>query len=61
MILHFSHIGLTDGRTFTLGSLSTGLISTDPWRRGSGDRYSRRYHAEERHVARNLPLRAQRL
>jgi hypothetical protein len=26
MILHFSHIGLTDGRTFTLASLSKSKI-----------------------------------
>ncbi|HEY6475760.1 MAG TPA: hypothetical protein VI456_04210, partial [Polyangia bacterium] len=28
MILHFSHIGLTDGRTFTLVSLSSTVSSS---------------------------------
>src|SRR5579875_2361976 len=49
MILHFSHIGLTDGRTFTLASLSE-KVGRGPMvrgaRRGSGDRCGRRYHAE---------------
>jgi hypothetical protein len=48
MILHFSHIGLTDGRTFTLAWLflfdNSGVRFL---RRGSGDRYGRRYLAEE--------------
>jgi hypothetical protein len=40
MILHFSHIGLTDGRTF--------MIPFD-WiqRSGSGCRFGRRYHPAE--------------
>jgi hypothetical protein len=29
MILHFSHMGLTEGRTFKLISLSTRVISSD--------------------------------
>ena len=48
MILHFSHIGLTDGRTFTLirSQKFVDLVPLNP-RLGSGDRYGRRYRAEE--------------
>jgi hypothetical protein len=30
MILHFSHIGLTEGRTFTLASLSSSYLLAVP-------------------------------
>jgi hypothetical protein len=45
MILHFSHMGLTDGLTFTI---SFALRGTVVWylRPGSGDRSGRRYRAE---------------
>src|SRR5215213_2809436 len=45
MILHFSHIGLTDGRTFMIP------FGRCPGRGGSGDRYGHRYHAPGAHVA----------
>jgi hypothetical protein len=61
MILHFSHIGLTDGRTFTADSLS---ISGKLWSwflgLGSGDRYGRRYRAEEARAVKQLALQAHR-
>jgi len=53
MILHFSHIGLTEGRTFTLASLFSSKYSQVCLQPGSGDRYSRRYRAEERRAARS--------
>ena len=46
MILHFSHIGLTDGRTFMI---PFGRCSR---RGGSGGRAGHRYHAPGAHVAR---------
>src|SRR5947209_20073398 len=47
MILHFSHIGLTDGRTFTLlFALVVTICSV--LQPGSGDRPGRRYRAAER-------------
>jgi hypothetical protein len=39
MILHFSHIGLTDGRTFMIPFGCSGLVR----RLGSGGRDGRRY------------------
>src|SRR5579875_3901401 len=57
MILHFSHIGLTDGRTFTLFALYVSISSIR--RPGSGDRDGRRYRAAE-HAARKHALRAHR-
>ena len=57
MILHFSHIGLTEGRTFMLVSLFFSDIRSVP-QLGSGDRYSRRYQAEECHAAQQTALRA---
>src|SRR5215213_9290628 len=49
MILHFSHIGFTDGRTFMIP------FGVGSRRGGSGDRVGHRYHAPGAHVAR-LPL-----
>jgi hypothetical protein len=46
MILHFSHIGLTDGRTFTVFALVVSVSSVRQL--GSGDRYGRRYRVAER-------------
>jgi len=46
MILHFSHIGFTDGRTFMVPFGSTTRTG------GSGDRYGRRYHPAGTVVAR---------
>src|SRR3954454_4306609 len=46
MILHFSHIGFTDGRTFMI---PFGRCSR---RGGSGGRAGHRYHAPGAHVAR---------
>src|SRR5579862_9591737 len=60
MILHFSHIGLTDGRTFTLASLSSWNNFPVVPRRGSGDRYGRRYLAEKRTQRETVALQAQR-
>jgi hypothetical protein len=50
MTLHFSHMGLTEGRTFTLVARLIWLLQ---WalQPGSGDRYGRRYRAEERRAA----------
>jgi len=53
--LHFSHMGLTEGRTFTLVSLSS-IGSTMFRRPGSGDRVGRRYRTEEfTHAAQIAP------
>src|SRR5215217_4144564 len=49
MILHFSHIGFTDGRTFMIP------FGVGSRRGGSGDPAGHRYHAPGAHVAR-LPL-----
>src|SRR5437588_8659863 len=60
MILHFSHIGLTEGRTFTLAlalvwsKLGSYLSPALETARG------RRYRAEDRHAARTVALRAHR-
>src|SRR5690349_11227687 len=54
MILHFSHIGLTDGRTFTLASLSWLWVSPSSSLSPALEAASgRRYRAEDRHVAQN--------
>jgi len=58
MILHFSHIGLTEGRTFTLLIALVVSISS-VLRPGSGDRFGRRYRAAER-AAQKLALRTHR-
>src|SRR5215213_342063 len=49
MILHFSHIGFTDGRTFMIPFEL--VVRTG----GSGDRCGRRYHPPERVAARRWP------
>jgi len=56
MTLHFSHIGLTEGRTFTF-ALSYGVYrySTGV---GSGDRFGRRYRTEAWRARQNVALRA---
>ena len=52
MILHFSHMGLTDGRTFTVASLS--YLIYQFLRCRSGDRFGPRYRTQERHAAQNF-------
>src|SRR3954452_1786509 len=49
MILHFSHIGFTDGRTFMIP------FGWPPRRGGSGARRGRRYHAPGAVTRRSLP------
>jgi hypothetical protein len=53
MTLHFSHIGLTEGRTFTF-ALSYGVCRYSSGV-GSGDRFGRRYRAEAWHAGQTLP------
>jgi hypothetical protein len=51
MILHFSHIGLTEGRTFTLALSARGSYLKQFPQPGSGGRRGRRYPTEAMHAA----------
>jgi hypothetical protein len=47
MILHFSHIGFTDGRTFTLASLSLSVSLMSSFGSALATASGRRYQAKD--------------